>query len=303
MKFFFVAVCLCVAQLAKAQELQGKFTVVANKVSNAVDKKTFQTLQTTLTNFINNRKWTQDVFQPQEKIRCNFLLTIEQELGNNQYKATLTVQAARPAYSTNYLSPIINFQDNEVAFKYVEFQPIEFNENRVQGSDPIAANLTAVVAYYVYLILGMDYDSFALRGGDPYFQKAQNVVNNAPEGGQISGWKPFDGLRNRFKLVEGLIDNRFALMHDAIYSYYRNGLDNLAEKEKEARIGFLNALNYLNTINRENPSAMILQFFFQGKGNELVKIFSKADPEMKTQARELLVKLDIANTNLYKELR
>jgi len=303
MRFLFLVVCFCAFHCVNAQELQGKFTVVATKVSNATDKKAFQTLQTTLTNFINNRKWTQDVFQPQEKIRCNFLLTIDQELGNNQFKATLTVQAARPAYNTSYLSPIINFQDNEVVFKYIEFQPIEFNENRVQGSDPTVANLPAVIAYYVYLILGMDYDSFALRGGDPYFQKAQNIVNNAPEGGQISGWKPFDGMRNRFKLIEGLVDNRFALMHDAIYSYYRNGLDNFFEKEKDGRTGIFNALNYLNTINRENPSAMILQFFFQGKGNELVKIFSKADTDLKSQAREILLKLDIANTNLYKDLK
>lgn len=164
MKILFTITFFFTALVADAQELQAKFSVVANRVSNAVDKKTFQTLQTTVTNFLNNRKWTQDAFQTQEKIRCNFLLTIDQELGSNQYKATLTVQAARPAYSTNYLSPIVNFQDNEVVFKYVEFQPVEFNENRVQGSDAMSANLPAVLAYYVYLILGMVYDSFALRG-------------------------------------------------------------------------------------------------------------------------------------------
>jgi hypothetical protein len=188
-------------------------------------------------------------------------------------------------------------------FKYVEFQPIEFNENRVQGADPAAANLPAVIAYYVNLILGLDYASFSLRGGDPYFLKAQNIVNNAPEGGQISGWKPFDGLRNRFKLVEGFVDNRFALMHDALYSYYRVGLDHFAEKEKDARIGILNALNYLNTINQENPNSMAIQFFFQGKSNELVRIFSRADGEMKTQARNILSRLDITNANAYKELK
>ncbi|HVF81351.1 MAG TPA: DUF4835 family protein, partial [Flavisolibacter sp.] len=188
------AAMLLMMQAAGAQELQAKFTVLSNRVSTQVDKKTFQTLQTTLTNFVNNRKWTPDVFQPQERLRCNFLLNIDQDLGSNLYKATLTVQAARPAYNTTYLSPIINFQDNEVVFKYIEFQPVEFNENRVGGNDASVANLPAVIAYYVNLIIGMDYASFALRGGDPYFQKAQYIVNNAPEGGQISGWKPFDGL-------------------------------------------------------------------------------------------------------------
>src|SRR5829696_8008822 len=143
MSVLFFIFLLFGSHLLNAQELQANVTVVANRVSSQVPKKTFQTLQTALTNFVNNRKWTNDVFQPQEKIRCNFLLTIDQELGNNQYKASLTVQAARPAYNTSYLSPIINFQDNEVVFKYMEFQPIEFNENRVQGSDPVVANLTA----------------------------------------------------------------------------------------------------------------------------------------------------------------
>jgi hypothetical protein len=268
-----------------------------------VDKKTFQTLQTALTNFVNNRKWSSDAFQAQEKIRCNFLLNIDQELGNNIYKATLTVQSARPAYNSTYESPLINFQDNEVTFKYVEFQPVEFNENRVQGNDPLTANLPAIVAYYVNLILGLDYASFSLRGGDPYFQKAQNIVNNAPESGQISGWKPFDGLRNRYKLVEGFVDNRFALVHDAIYAYYRTGLDIFSEREKDARIGVLNALNYLNTVNQENPNSMAIQFFFQGKSSELVRIFSKADGQMKTQARNMLSRLDLTNANAYKELK
>ena len=303
MKWILSALICFILQQSQAQELQARFTVLANRVSTQVDKKTFQTLQTALTNFVNNRKWTGDAFQPQEKIRCNFLLNIDQDLGNNLYKATLTVQSARPAYNSNYESPIINFQDNEVTFKYVEFQPIEFNENRVQGNDPATANLPAVIAYYVNLILGVDYASFALRGGDPYFQKAQNIVNNAPEGAQISGWKPFDGLRNRYKLMEGFVDNRFALMHDAIYSYYRTGLDNFFDKEKEARVGVLNALNYLNTVSQENPGAMVIQFFFQGKSNELVKIFSRAEGDMKTQARNLLTKLDLTNASAYKELK
>lgn len=297
------AVALLLLQTTRSQELLARFTVTAAQVSTQVDKKTFQTLQAALTNFVNNRKWTGDAFQPQEKIRCNFLLNIEQELGSNVYKASLTVQSARPAYNTTYESPLINFQDNEVTFKYIEFQPIEFNENRVQGSDPVVSNLPAVIAFYVNLILGMDYDTFSLRGGDPYFQKAQNIVNNAPEGGQINGWKPFDGLRNRYKLIEGFVDNRFALMHDALYAYYRTGLDAFSEKEKEARVGILTALNYLNTVSQENPNAMAVQFFFQGKSSELVRVFSKAESDMKTQARNLLSRLDVTNANAYKELK
>lgn len=294
---FFFAV-----NFAGAQELQAKFTILTGRLSNQADKKAFQTLQTALSNFVNNRKWTNDSYQPQEKIKCNFLLTIDQDLGQHVYKATLTVQSARPVYNTTYQSPIINFQDADVAFKYIEFQPVEFNENRVQGSDPLTANITAIVAYYVNIILGMDYDSFAPRGGDVYFQKAQHIVNNAPESGQISGWKAFDGLRNRFKLIEGFVDSRYNLVHDAIYAYYRSGFDQFYDNEAAGRSGVLNAVNYLNTVNIENPGAMVLQFFLQGKSNELIKIFEKADAGVKSQARDLLSRIDISNANAYKTL-
>jgi hypothetical protein len=303
MRILFIFLAMIFFKDLNSQELQARLTVMANRVSTQVDKKTFQTLQSALNTFINNRKWTSDNFQPQEKIKCNFLLTIDQDLGNNVFKGTLMVQAARPVYNSTYETSLINLQDADVVFKYIEFQPIEFNENRVQGNDPLAANLTALMAYYINIILGLDYDSFSPRGGDPYFQKAQFIVNNAPESGQISGWKAFDGMRNRFKLVEGLVDSRYTLMHDVLYSYYRNGLDQFYENEKNGRSGILNALNYLNTINMENPNSMILQVFFQGKSTELVKIFSKAETNMKVQAREILSRLDITNVNAYKELR
>jgi hypothetical protein len=289
--------------MGQGQEIQARFTVMAAKVSTQVDKKVFQTLQTALTNFLNNRRWTSDVFKPNEKIQCNFLLNIDQDLGGNIYKGKLTVQAARPIYNTTYDSPIMNFLDDNITFRYVEFQPIEFNENRVQGNDPLAANITAVLAYYVNIILGLDYNSFSLRGGDTYFQKAWNIVNNAPENKDIYGWKSFDGLRNRYWLAENLNNNRFALIHDALYSYYRSGMDIFYENEDAGRNAILNSLNFLNTINIENPNSMVLQFFFQGKSKELIKVFSKASDDQKTRARELLSKLDITNGAAYKELK
>jgi hypothetical protein len=299
----FLLVFILSAALVHSQELQARITVMASKVSSQVNKNIFQTLQTGLNNFLNGRKWTKDAFQPNEKIQCNFLLNIDQELGNNVYKAKLTVQAARPVFNSSYDSPLINFIDDEVVFRYQEFQPIEFNENRVQGNDPTAANLTAVLAYYVNIILGLDYDSFSLRGGDEYFKKAWNIVNNAPESRDITGWRSFEGLRNRYWLAENLNNNRFALMHDAVYSYYRSGMDLFYENEDEARGGIMNSLNYLNTLNSENPNSMIMQFFFQGKSNELVKVFSRANTDIKSRASDILGKLDITNASTYKELR
>jgi hypothetical protein len=299
LSFFFVAMVLAV----NGQELQARFSVLAAKVSTQVDKKVFQTLQTALTNFLNSRRWTNDVVQPNERIQCSFLLTIDQDLGNNLYKGKLTIQAARPIYNSTYDSPIINFIDDNVVFKYIEFQPVEFNENRVQGNDPLVANITAVLAYYVNIILGFDYDSFSPRGGDAYFQKAWNIVNNAPESRDISGWKSFESLRNRYWLAENLNTSRYALVHDAIYAYYRTGMDLFYENEEAGRNGILNCLNFLNSVNNENPNSMILQFFFQGKSNELVKVFTKATPEVKARAKELLNRLDITNTQAYKELK
>jgi len=287
----------------QSQEIQARLTVLANQVSNQLTKNVSQTLQTALTSFLNNRKWTPDAFQANEKIQCNFLLNIQEALGNNLYKATLTIQAARPVFSTTYESPIINFIDDDVVFRYQEFQPIEFNENRVQGNDPSAANLPAVIAYYVNIILGFDYGSFSLRGGDPYFKKAWNIVNNAPESRDITGWKSFEKIRNRYWLAENLNNNRFALMHDALYTYYRLGLDRFYENEAEARDGVANSLNFLNTVNTENPNSMIMQFFMQGKSNELVKVFSRANSDTKTRIRDILSKLDITNTAAYKELK
>lgn len=302
-KIFILIGFVSAMQAVSAQELQARLTVVSTQIGNEVDKKVFGTLQSALLNFLNSRKWTGDTYQAFEKIKCNFLLNLNEAVGDNVYKATLTVQAARPVYNTQYESPVVNFQDNDLVFRYVEFAPIEFNENRVQGSDPLAANLTAVLAYYINLILGMDADSFAPRGGDEYFQRAQNIVNNAPEGRDIIGWKTFDGLRNRYRLIENLTDNRFTLMHDAIYTYYRMGLDQFYDNETEGRNGVLNALNYLSTLNTENPASMVLQFFFSGKSNELVQLFSKATPDIKQRARDLLVKLDITNTNAYNGLK
>jgi len=300
--FLFFSIIIGI-QLVRAQEIQARFTVLASQISTEVDKKIFQTLQTAITNFVNGRKWTTDDFKPNEKIQCNFLLNVEEDLGNHLYRGTLTVQAARPIHSTSYDSPIINVLDDDVVFRYQEFQPIEFNENRVQGNDPSAANLPAILAYYVNIILGFDYGSFSLRGGDNYFKKAWNIVNNAPESSNITGWRAFENIRNRYWLAENLTNNRFALIHDALYTYYRLGLDRFYENEAEAREGVANCLNFLNTVNTENPNSMIMQFFFQGKSNELVKVFSKADSDTKKRIREILSKLDITNTTAYKELK
>ncbi|MEO7445381.1 MAG: DUF4835 family protein [Ferruginibacter sp.] len=300
-KLFFILPLSLAVGYCQAQELNARVNVVANRVNNNVNKSTFTTLQTALTNFLNNRKWTSDVFAPNEKIDCNFLLNLEQGTDPNVYSATLTVQAGRPVFNSSYLSPIINFRDDNIIFKYVEFQQIDFNENRVSGTDALISNLTAVLAYYANIILAFDYASFSPRGGDVYFLKAQNIVNNAPDGRGISGWKAFDGIRNRYWLAENMLNTRYTIMHDVYYNYYRLGMDKMYDDADAARAEFLNVLNLLNTFNSENPNTMINQFFFAGKSTELIQVFAKAKPADKARALEILPKLDITNSTNYKE--
>jgi hypothetical protein len=300
-KTFFLALLFSLSAATKAQELNAKVTVVANRIGNTVNRSTFLTLQTALNNFLNNRKWSADSYDPNEKIDCNFLLNLDQTSEQNVYAASLTIQAARPVFNTSYLSPIINFKDDNVIFKYIEFQIMEFNDNRVGGNDALVANLTAVLAYYANLIVAFDKLSFAPKGGDAYFLKAQNIVNNAPDGRGISGWKAFDGIRNRYWLVENMLNSRYNIMHDVYYNYYRQGMDKFYDDENAARTELLNVLNLLTNFNNENPNTMINQFFFQGKSQELIKIFSKAKPADKSRASELLQKLDITNSSTYKE--
>lgn len=295
-----VSVCL-ISQAVSSQELQAKVSVIASRVNSTVDKKIFVTLQNQLNNLLNNRKWTNDAFQPNEKIECSFILNIESILELNIYKATLTVQAARPVYNSSYQTALVNFIDPDVTFKYVEFQPIEFNENRVQGTDAAASNLTAVFAYYAYMIIGLDYDSFAPKGGDPYFRRGQNIVNNAPEGKSLAGWRLFDGVRNRYWLNENLVNTRYNTIHDVIYTYYRSGMDRMYDKEAEARVNILQSLTQLQAFNKENANTMILQFFLQGKASELVGVFKKGTPDQKAKAIELLSELDIVNASRYKQ--
>ncbi len=301
-KYILSALLVCLAfTTAFSQELQAKVSVVATRVNSTVDKKIFITLQTQLNNFMNTRRWTNDQFQQNEKIECSFILNLESIVEPNVYKATLTVQTARPIYNSTYQSALVNYLDADVTFKYAEFQPVEFNESRVQGTDATAANLPAIFAYYAYMIIGLDYDSFSPKGGDAYYRKAQNIINNAPEGKNLTGWRVFDGLRNRYWLNENLINSRYNIIHDVIYSYYRSGLDKIYENEAEARKNMLQTLTQLQAFNKENANTMILQFLMQGKAQELVGLFKKGTSEEKARAIEILTELDIVNAPLYKQ--
>lgn len=286
---------------ARAQELSATVNVQTSKIENQIDTKIFTQFQKQLKDFINQRKWTSDVFAIEEKIDCSFYITIESIVSPGVYEAKLSVVANRPVYNSNYTTPLLNLQDANFTFKYQLAQPMEFNENRVQGADPLEANLTAVIAYYINVIIGLDYDSFAPKAGAPYFNKALNIVYNAPEGSGISGWKSYDGQRNRYIFIDNLTKSGFDKLHDVIYSYNREGLDQMAEKPEIARVAILNALMAMQEINDANVNSMAVPILMQGKFTEIVGIFGNADKSMKKQVLNTLSAIDIANINRYKE--
>lgn len=285
-----------------AQELSATVTIQSSKVDNQVDPKLFSQLQLQLKDFINQRKWTNDNFSLEEKIDCSFYITIESVVSPGVFDAKLSVLSNRPVYNANYTSSLLNMQDANFTFKYQLSQPIEFNENRVQGADALEANLTATLAYYVYVILGLDYDSFSLKGGAPYFSKALNIVYNAPEGSGITGWKSYDGQRNRYVFIDNLTKSGYDPIHQVLFSYYREGLDQMAEKPEIAKTAVLNALMSMQELTEANTNMMIVPILMQGKFTEITGLFSNADKSIKKQVLATLSSIDIANLNKYKDI-
>ena len=300
-QIFILIIFSLLVRVVGAQELQARVTINASQINNTVDKKIFVTLQNQLNDFLNGHKWSGDNFKQNEKITCSFLLELKSIVEPNVYKASLIIQAARPVYGSTYQSPLINYQDQDITFKYVEYQPIDFNDNNVQGIDPLIGNLSAVFAYYSYTILGLDYDSYSSKGGDKFFQKALNIISNAPESNNITGWKLFDGLRNRYWINENLVNNKYNVIHDIFYSYYRNGMDSLAISDAKARKNILQNVIKLQSFNQDNSNSAILQLFMQTKSIELIGIFKNTPQDEKSQALDILSSLDPSTAQKFKD--
>jgi hypothetical protein len=284
----------------QAQELNAKVVVNGTAVQNTVDLKVFKALEQGLQDFLNKRKWTNDEYTSAEKIDCQFNVTITKRSKEvaDAYEAKLSIQASRPVYQSDYLSPLINYVDKDFVFKYIQFQPIDFNETRVAGNDALAANLTAVFAYYVNYIIGLHYDSFKLKGGSEYYTKALAIANNAPEGNGISGWKS-EGTKNRYWLADNILNARFGLFREAIYDYHRNGMDAMTKQPAKASNVILNTIPTLYQINSETPGSAIFFLYFSTKNNEYFNILSKATADDKNKLVPQLSMLDVANATKY----
>ncbi len=304
MRKFFSLLLLLAAMRLQAQELNCKVDVSFDRIQN-VDPKVFQALKKSLNEFVNNRKWTNDNFKASEKIDCTFFLNLTERTPNdNIYKGTLNIQASRPVYNSGYNSSTVNFIDREVVFRFDESQTLQYDDNRVAGSDALASNLTAIVAYYSYLILGLDYDSFSPKGGDEYFKRALNIVNNAPEEGKsIRGWKAAEGNRNRYWLIDQILSPRFDAFRPYWYKYHRLGLDVLSQKPEEGRKVILDGIPTLSKINSDNPTSILLQFFFNAKSSEYVNVLQQSTKDERKDYIDQLSKMDVPNTPKYRAIK
>lgn len=279
-----------------AQELNCQVIINTSQIQGSANKQIFDQLQKSIFDFVNNRKWSNDIFGSQEKINCTFQIIINKSLGSDEYSASIQVESARPIYKSAYSSTIFNFQDDDFQFKFQQFSQLEFNENTFQN------NLTSVLAYYAYVVLANDYDSFSPLGGTQYWQKAQQIVNNAQSANE-SGWVSSQSQRNRYWLVENTLQPVFKGLRDCIYEYNKNGLDIMFEKTDEGRAAILKSLDLLMPVYKSRPASFNMQLFFNAKADELVNIFKGASPEEKTKIMELLSTLDPSRTNKYSKIQ
>jgi len=301
---FFLILLLSLCRLPVwAQELNAKVTVTHTQVQG-VDPKVFQTLEQNLNTFLNSRKWTSDHYQNNEKVDCSFLLNITKKANDNIFTAILTIQASRPVFNTDYNTPTVNFQDNEVTFSFDQSQTIQFDDNNVAGSDPLVANLPAVFAYYVYYILGLDYDSFSPNGGTTYFQKAQDIVNKAPEKSSvIQGWQASGSKNNRYWLVEEILNPRFKAFRTFWYTYHRKGLDMMTDDPQEALKNIVSGIPVLATIQKENTNPIILQFYFDAKSTEWANLLQQTPQADRAKYVKQMMAIDVTNANKYRNIK
>ncbi len=277
-----------------SQELRCQVTVSHQRIQGA-NQALFRTMQSDLYEFINNRKWTDNVFSYDEKIKCNILIRLDEQISVDEFRGSIQVQLKRPVFNSSYETTVLNIKDNDFHCKYVEFQPLEFNETSNRD------NLTNILAFYAYIILGFDYDSFSPEGGTPYFEKAQAIVNNS-QNAREKGWKAFESERNRYWLMENILNKSYSDFRKCMYTYHRDGLDLMSEKVEEGRANIATSLRDIQKVFRRRPSLYILQMFFDAKADELVNIFSKSFPDERNRVVAILNEVDPSNGSKYEKI-
>ncbi len=292
--FLTIFIILAYCSIGYTQELNCQVSILTPQIQ-ASDKTIYDNLQTELRDFLNNRKWTNEEYLNQERIECSIVITISERVSTDEFKASIQIQSRRPVYNSSYNSPMFNHQDNDFSFRYVQDQTIEFDESNINS------NLTAVLGYYAYIIIGLDFDSFSPEGGTPYFAKAQTIANNAQRLSE-RGWKAFETSRNRYWLVENLLNVSFKPMRAFIYSYHRQGFDKFTDNIADARSSITDNLSELKKVYQDKPNSFLMQIFFTAKADELINLFSQATNDEKNRALQVLTLVDPANTLKYQSI-
>lgn len=289
-----IVLAIFLSAAGNAQELNCTVQINHQQIQSS-DKEVFKTMQTAIHEFINDRIWTNQKYKQFEKIECSILITIQSWPQTDQFTGTIQVQSRRPSFESSYNSSLLNFFDKDCNFTYIESQPLDFADNTH------LSNLTSVLAYYVYVIIGLDLDSYSPQGGTEYFTKAQSIVNNAQNDPE-KGWKSFENQKNRYWLIENLLNQNYNAIRDCYYKYHRLGLDVMAEKTEIGRNSITEGLEALQKLKRAQPNVFFFQIFFAAKADELVNIYSEATDPEKQKVIKILNELDPSNSSKYKKI-
>ena len=279
-----------------SQEVLCNVRVIPDKEVQISDRQKLQTLQKSVREFVNNRKWTNEVFTEDERIEFNISFNILSKVSTDRYAGTLQIQYSRPVFNSSYYSPILNYLDDEIEFDYIETQPLDYNENTHES------NLSAILSYYTYIIIGLDYSTVSPNADNIYLQKAKKIVENAQSATE-GGWKAFESNKNRYWLAEELLDAKYSSFHDVLYNYHRQGLDIMNEDNEKGRGYVTESIESMRKIKQLNPTAFILQLFFNSKADEISNIYSNAYQDEKNRVYKLLTELDPSNLNKYNKIK
>ncbi|MEI6123331.1 MAG: DUF4835 family protein [Bacteroidota bacterium] len=284
-----LSIIFLTAFCSQAQELLCTVTVNSQQISGS-DKTVYEDLQTAIREFMNTRRWSNYTYNPEEKIDCNIFITITERTSDVDFKGTLQIQSRRPVFNTSYFSPILNMVDKDLSFKYIQKQSLEYDDNNIYS------NLTAVLGYYAYIIIGMDFDTFSLKGGSQFFTKAQNLVTLSQNGGD-KGWKAFENKKNRYWLVENLLNDSYGGVRECLYLYHLKGLDVMKDDMMQGRNAITSGLEKVQYVAKQTPSLYIVTVFMDAKRDEIINIFSQAPTSDKPRIVNILKDIDPAHSN------
>jgi hypothetical protein len=281
-----------------AQELDVTVTVNTPTLQMA-DPRVFQELRSAIQAFMNNQKWTNESYLPEERIKVSLVLTVSQEFSAVSFGGEMAIQAVRPVYGSSYETPLMSHLDRDVTFTYEQFQPLEFSETTFND------NLSSILSFYAFVIIGLDHDSFAPFGGEPYYQKAQDVLNTIPQSVTATnkGWRSIDGNRNRYWIIENILSPRVRDFRQAYYDYHRQALDIMHQDVTAGRVIMLQAIEDIAQVNQTYPNAMIIQMFTNAKSNEIVEIYKQGTPAEKNRIVQSMSRIDASNASKYRAIR